>query len=64
MELKDFKINDKVIQIEGFKKGRKGEVVENPYDGDEGSHQLGVLWCDNHSIGIQPVLPSIVKLED
>ena len=64
MELKDFKTNDRIIQTEGFKRGRKGVVVEIPYDGDDGSHQLGVLWDTNHAVGIQPVLPSIVKLED
>ena len=56
-----FMINDKIIQKEGFKKGRKGVVVEVPYDGDENCNQLGVLWDDNKAIGIQPVSPNTVS---
>jgi len=63
MTIKEFKINDRVIQTEGFKRGRKGEIVEVPYDGDDIAH-VGVLWDDNHSIGIQPVLPSVLKLDE
>jgi hypothetical protein len=62
--LEAFKIGDRIIQVEGFKKGRKGEVVENPYDGDEKSNKVGVLWDDNPSIGIQGVSPFVIKLDE
>ena len=61
MNMWDFMINDRVVLNVGFKKGRKGVVVEIPYDGDEGSNQLGVLWDDNKAIGIQPVIPVTVS---
>ena len=61
MDLWDFMINDRITQTEGHKRGRKGVVVEVPYDGDTLTNSLGVLWDDNKAIGIQPVLPSIVK---
>jgi hypothetical protein len=61
MNIWDYHINDEIEQIEGFKRGRKGIVVEIPYDEEKGGNQLGVLWDDNHAIGIQAVLPTVVK---
>lgn len=63
MTLEEFRINDPIMIVEGFKKGRKGIVVEVPYDGDS-KECLGVVWDDNKSIGIQPVLPHVVKIRE
>lgn len=65
LTVNDFKIDDPIVLVSGHKRGRKGIVVEIPYEeADNGNTFLGVLWDDNPSIGIQPVLPHMVELRD
>ena len=63
MEISEFHINDRVIRTQNPKKGKKGTIVEIPYDGgSEGGDFLGVIWDYNKQVGIQPVHCWTVKL--
>jgi len=64
MTLDDIKIDDRIILINGHKKGRKGIVVEIPFEGSDELGRVGILWDDNKSLGIQPVAPASIELMD